>query len=364
MKMLDIQPSYLHLGGMSMHPVYGHESLRARLGAAIRDGRLPQAVLLVGPQGIGKQRLALWCAQTVLCDARTAEPCGRCHSCGQVALLVHPDLHWTVPLVPRKTTADAEKQIAEVDVALGETLAERRERSVYSAPEGTASHSVASVRRLHRIVAKKPYQGRNKVIVLGDAERLIVQEASQEAANALLKILEEPPADTVVFLTAETAAALLPTIRSRLVPIRVAPVSRDAVAAFAREVLGEAARSAERSADRAAGRIGSLIDAEVDRSAKMADRFLAAVGKGPAAWAAQALSQPPWGARGQFTEVLDALATRMQTEIRRRSAEGGKDIRKPLRALQILDYHRIRAAGNVNPQVAMAVMARELSELK
>lgn len=352
------------MSAMSMHAIYGHEALRARLTSAIGAGRLPQALLLVGPHGVGKQRLALWCAQALLCEEQPGNPCGHCHSCGQIEALVHPDLHWIVPVAPRKTSGDAEKQIAEVEAALGDVMAERREQPLYASPEGTASHSVASVRRLHRIVAKRPYQGSRKVLVLGDAEKLVVQEASKEAANALLKVLEEPPADTTVILTVETVHALLPTIRSRLVPIRVGPVSRDAVVAFAREVMGESAAAADRSADRAAGRIGILIDADVDQSARAAEQFLTAVGKGPGAWAEQTLRQAPWGARGQFTELLDALAVRMQTEIRRRSTEGGKSIRNPLRALQILDYHRTRAAGNVNPQVAMAVLARELGELK
>lgn len=349
---------------MTVHRVYGHESLRARLGGAIQAGRLPQTLVLVGPRGVGKQRVALWAAQALLCEEATESPCGACHSCGQFGRLVHPDLHWSVPVAPRRTSGDAEKQIAEVEAALGEVMAERRENPLYPPPEGTASHSVASVRRLQRIVNKKPFQGARKVVILGDAEKLVVQEASLEAANALLKVLEEPPEDTTIFLTAESIHALLPTIRSRLVPIRVGAVARSAVVAFCREVLGESEGAAGQAADRVGGRIGLLAEAEVDQSVNAADRFLAAVGKGSPAWAEAALRQVPWGARGQFTELLDALATRMHTEIRRRTTDGGKDIRKPLQALQIVDYHRIRASGNVNPQLALAVLARELGELR
>lgn len=348
---------------MSLHAIYGHDGLRARVGSAIRAGRLPQAVLLVGPHGVGKQRLALWSAQVLFCQEEAVEPCGECQACRQVDRLAHPDLHWIVPVAPRKTSGDPEKQIAEVESALAEVMAERREQPLYPAPEGTASHSVASVRRLHRVVSRKPFQASRKVIILGNAERLVVQEASQEAANALLKVLEEPPADTTIIVTAETVHTLLPTIRSRLVPIRVGPVASSEVVRFAREVLGEGEAAAQRAADRAAGRIGALIDADIDTSAKAADQFLTAVRKGPVAWSELALRQPPWGARGGFTELLDALATRMQIEIRRRGTAGSEDIRKPLRALQILDYHRTRAAGNVNPQAAMAVLARELGEL-
>src|SRR6185369_571692 len=90
-----------------------------------------------------------------------------------------------------------------------------------------------------------PALAKKKVVILGDAERLVVQEASPEAANAMLKILEEPPADTFVMLTAADPQALLPTIRSRLVPIRVQRIPDESVAAFVAEHGGKAAPSKE-----------------------------------------------------------------------------------------------------------------------
>jgi hypothetical protein len=80
-----------------------------------------------------------------------------------------------------------------------------------------------------------PFLGPRKVVILGDADRLIVQEASQEAANALLKVLEEPPADTSIMLTTADPEALLPTIRSRAVPLRVGRVPDTAVRRFLEE---------------------------------------------------------------------------------------------------------------------------------
>ena len=127
--------------------------------------------------------------------------------------------------------------VMETDWVVGEVMAERRGQPLYRRPDGMTSHSLASIRLLQRVVAVTPYQASKKVLILGDAERLVVQEASQEAANALLKVLEEPPADTVIILTTSEPQALLPTIRSRLVPIRVGCVGDRAVKAFLQREL-------------------------------------------------------------------------------------------------------------------------------
>ena len=68
---------------MALHPVYGHEGVRDRLGVAAAAGRLPQALLFEGPPGVGKQRLALWLAQTLICESpgESPRPCGRCLAC-------------------------------------------------------------------------------------------------------------------------------------------------------------------------------------------------------------------------------------------------------------------------------------------
>src|ERR687890_755028 len=77
-----------------------------------------------------------------------------------------------------------------------------------------------------------PAMGRKKVFVVGDAERMVAQEGSDQAANAFLKLLEEPPANTTIILTSSEAGALLPTIRSRVVAVRVAPLPEASVRQF------------------------------------------------------------------------------------------------------------------------------------
>src|SRR5438034_1404526 len=95
---------------MPIPPLYGHEGIRNRLAGAIASGRLPQSLLLEGPRGVGKQRLALWLAQALVCEDRgkgKGEGCGACQHCKLVLSLSHPDVHWFVPVELSKKGADA-----------------------------------------------------------------------------------------------------------------------------------------------------------------------------------------------------------------------------------------------------------------
>src|SRR5215470_19669376 len=179
---------------MTTHPIFGHDATRRELGSSFARGRLPQVLLLSGEPGVGKQRLALGLAQLVLCERHGPEPCGTCRACRRIDDLTHPDLHWFVP-VPRPKATDPDKQVEEVKDAIGEIIAARREVSIYDRPDGLAMHGVASARLMLRTGALTTVEGGRRVFIIGDAERLVPQEANQEAATALLKFLEEPPAN-------------------------------------------------------------------------------------------------------------------------------------------------------------------------
>ncbi len=143
---------------VGLPPLYGHEPLVSRLAGAVASARFPQATLFVGPPGVGKQRVALWAAQALLCEAEESRPCGECLACRQVLGLSHPDLHWFVPILRPKVT-DPNKQVDEAASLLAEAMAARRENPLYGPPEPMASHPLASIRLLQRRVALKPFQG-------------------------------------------------------------------------------------------------------------------------------------------------------------------------------------------------------------
>ena len=354
-----------------MHRLVGHQEARQRLARSVRSDRLPQVLVVVGPAGVGKQRLALWLAQQLLCEQPGAEPCGRCQFCRQVEGLVHPDVHWFVPIARPKAT-DADKQVEEAAEALAQAMEDRRARSLYVAPDGMASHGMASVRLLRRRAALTPVSGQRKVFILAEADRLVPQESSPDAANALLKLLEEPPADSVFVLTTVDARRLLPTIRSRAVVLRLGRLSDEEVA----EVLGSGGAA---TAAAAGGSVGAaLATGEVGGAAYDAAReMLEAILEGRAGVPARmerALRQTPWAARGEFTAMLDALAdtlgdaarAALGEQPRRTLPDSLRSRRDPaalIRAIDRVADAREAAAGNVNPQLLLATLGEELAEV-
>jgi DNA polymerase-3 subunit delta' len=318
----------------------GHEGVKVRLAGAHASGKLPQALLLTGPRGVGKQRLALWLAQLIQCQAPkegpSPEPCGECRYCRMVLTLQHPDVHWFVPIELGKrgagSSGDVDKQVDLAAEALAEEMAARREEPLYAPVVGLASHPIAAVRLLLSRLALTPAVGKRKVFIVGDAERLIPQLGTEVAANALLKALEEPPADSVIILTAADPNALLPTVLSRVVLVRLARIADSDVTVFAQQALG--VKSKDELAQRvsaADGCIGKLFAYDGGRSGNLdlATRFTEA----PLLYA---LGQVPFQARGGFTDMLDSLAERLRAEARQ-----GHDTEKLVEAIaQVMEKKR------------------------
>jgi DNA polymerase III delta' subunit len=157
-------------------------------------GRTPHAVLFVGPGSVGKTTLALDLAAGLLCRAPDASerPCRECRGCRLVASGNHPDLHRLAPEGPGG------------QVRIGSA----------TAPEqGTVRHLIGELSLL-------PAEGGARVAIVEQAHRL-----NDDAQNALLKMLEEPPAGVTIILCADDEQCLLPTVRSRCVRIRVGAAS-------------------------------------------------------------------------------------------------------------------------------------------
>ncbi len=362
---------------MSLPPLIGHSAARKRLSQAIRRGKLPQVLLLTGPLGVGKQRLALWLAQLSLCERPTEEPCGVCRPCRLISGLAHPDVHWYVP-IPRPKATETDKQVEEAGQCIAQLMNDRRADPLYPAVDGMATHSLASVRLLQREAALTAVEGGRRVFIVGEADRLIAQEASQEAANALLKLLEEPPPGSLFVLTTVDPRRLLATMRSRAVPVRLGRLTDEEVGAFLTAHLKPApsSRDLEQRVARAEGSIGLAIWSGDDagKAQQAAETWLEAVLAGPGPSFERALKQPAWGARGEFTAMLDAVSETLAEAARgsvgqpvRRSVPKAllrrRETDSLLKAMDHVADAREAAWGNVNPQILLAVLGEELAEV-
>jgi DNA polymerase-3 subunit delta' len=193
--------------------------------AAIVGGAAPHAVLIVGPAGVGKTTLADDLAAGLLCLAPVPahRPCRACRGCRLVAGGNHPDLHRLGPEGPGG------------QVLIGD--------SARTAGRG--------VRNLVAELAYLPVEGGHRVAIIEHAERM-----NEDAQNALLKTLEEPPPRTTIILCADEEDRLLPTVRSRCVRLRLAPLGVRGIEELLVERGVADAPTAARLARIAAGRPG------------------------------------------------------------------------------------------------------------
>ena len=359
---------------MPMLPLVGHLEARARLHEAVAAGTLPQTLLLVGPDGVGKQRLAQWIAQRLLCEGPAGEPCGACGPCRRVLNLGHPDVHWFVP-IPRPKAGEPDKQVDEAAETLGEIMDERRQKPLWGMPDGMWAHGVASARLMLRHAALTPAEAKKKVFIVGNAERLIAQVGSDESSNALLKVLEEPPADTQFVLTASDPRRLLPTIRSRSVVVRLGRLSDGEMREFLTQHAGLSPKVADERIATAEGSIGAAL-AEDGSAAKHRDAAASVVdavvaGRWPAVRARVEPAAVP-GSRRFRRHARRALAAAGRRGARRHPAAAprrpvpkslkGRPVAGLTAASELVMVAREAAQGNVNPQLLLATLALDLED--
>lgn len=354
---------------MPILPLHGHAALRRRLAERALGGALPASLLLHGQAGVGKQRLALWLGQLLLCERPSVDgPCGECRSCGYCGDLAHPDLHW---YFPRPRLKDSDATAADVKDDFREGRQERLEAGgLYAPPSGLDGLFVATVRTIVQQAAVSPALARRKIFVIGDAERMAVTEEKAEAANAFLKLLEEPPEDTTIILTSSESGALLPTIRSRVVAVRVAPVAEADLRAFLADPvvvarLGESAGPAlEKRVAEAGGAPGKLVAGDDQAAAERNARALLETVKGDRALRYKvAMAQGASKARGAYSDTLDALTVQLHAGAREavRRDRAGSAL-AAARGMDAVERARELAAGNVNPQLLTARLLKELAE--
>jgi DNA polymerase-3 subunit delta' len=180
--------------------------------------RLPHALLLHGGRGIGKRQLMKAFAQLLLCEAPVdATPCGRCAGCQLLVADNHPDLRWLTPAASMPDRDDAE---------VNDDGAQAERPEARSSRTGKPSREVVidQVRKTSDFLSLSSHRGGRRVVLLFPAEAL-----NPPAANALLKMLEEPPPGAVFLAVSDQLDAVLPTILSRCVLLR-APIPSPAQA--------------------------------------------------------------------------------------------------------------------------------------
>jgi DNA polymerase-3 subunit delta' len=182
------------------------------------------AVLLHGTAGIGKKSLAIDLARAMLCESPQPDghACGQCAGCLLTSAGSHPDLRVVVPdSMSQWRGAAADEEGEAEDGASDESEAEALPEAGSKSKRVSREIRIEQVRALGDFVATSTHRGGHRVVVLAPADLL-----NSAAANALLKMLEEPPARSLFVLATDALDEVLPTIRSRCVLVRVAAPAR------------------------------------------------------------------------------------------------------------------------------------------
>ncbi len=215
---------------VTLDSLVGHERTRGLLASALESGRMPPSLLFTGPRGVGKRTLAMAVGRALVCRERGG-PCGSCGPCHRARSGGHADL----------IVLEAETKVIKID----------------------------QVRDLAREILSRPFEARARAFIVDEAERF-----TDQAANALLKSLEEPPPTSHVFLITAAPQALLPTIRSRCQVFRFGPLGIDQLEAeLVRRGIdpGEARLRAVASG----GSLGDALELESDAYMAFRDELLA-----------------------------------------------------------------------------------------
>lgn len=326
---------------MPLRDIIGQPRAVERLLNARRRHRLAHGYLFVGSEGTGRERTALALAQALLCEQPVdGDACGSCGACRRVDAASHPDLQLV---------------LSEAEIV----------RRGIGKAEGSGAPSteirVDAVRELCRRLHLRTYEGAGRVGIVVDAHRLRV-----EAANALLKTLEEPAADTLLVLIAPNPRAVLDTLRSRCQIVRFAPLAASAVAELLVAQYGVDPGSARATAERAEGSLVRALElgrGDVAERVEVGRAYWTAVANGEAG-ALLDLALDLGRERERTLTHLDELERLIHDELR---LAAQRDLRPRIDALVRAQAAVLEAEsairGNTQPQLTLEALAFRLQPL-
>ncbi len=203
----------------------GQKRIKDTLGAAFENNALGHAYLFSGPAGVGKFQTALELTFALLCTSEEEVPCYTCDSCRHVMTFSHPDFHCVFPVTlerEHKSGGESNKLSEKGWQYIAEQTRLKIQNPYSMAESRLPNIPVEWVRELNHSIVRGTIRGKVNVAILCDVD--VMQAAS---ANAMLKTLEEPPPNTILFLLTQRPHAVLPTIRSRCQIVRFGNVAAD-----------------------------------------------------------------------------------------------------------------------------------------
>lgn len=265
-----LSASAFFLPTMQFSEIIGHEETKRTLIRAVQTNHLAHAQLFDGPPGSANLALALAFATYVNCENRQeladgqGDSCGQCASCAKMNKLVHPDLSIIFPVAGSKVTS--ETLMGDFRKFVGQHPYRVLDEWLATANIKQGNIPVEEARELVGKLSLKAYEGNYKIVLVWCAENL-----HTATANALLKVLEEPPAQTLFLLVTNQADKLLITILSRTQRVAVQAFSDEEIANHLRERLNLPEKRARQLAYLADGNLSEAIrlsDEEPEKNAE------------------------------------------------------------------------------------------------
>ena len=215
---------------MYFKDIIGQERIKQNLLAMAKSGKVSHAQLFNGPEGSGALALSIAFSRYILCEnSGDQDSCGNCSSCSKIDRYIHPDLHFSFPFFNKSSNSENPSTASDFMSEWREALIANPYMTYYQWIGGIAKDNkqgnitAKECREIIRKLYYKSFEGGSRVLIIWMAEKL------GKEGNILLKLIEEPPSNTFIFLVSEDMEAILNTIRSRTLLHRVPPIRFEAI---------------------------------------------------------------------------------------------------------------------------------------